>query len=165
MGDEGKLYTFFDNSTVKKMRELCLYADLVTPNYTEACFLSNLPYKETISKEDVRVLVDKLNSFGIANKLIITSVPVDNKKCIVVSWYGEIEIIECEYVKGEYCGAGDLFSSVVLGEMLNGKTVKEAAVNAHEILKEVISETYNMGGTWEQGLVFEKFFQFNKRLK
>ena len=40
------LYTYFDNETVKKMRELCLYADVITPNFTEACFLAGLPYKD-----------------------------------------------------------------------------------------------------------------------
>lgn len=164
LGDEGKLYTFFDNKTVKKMRELCLYADLITPNYTEACFLANLPYKESITEENARALIDRLNSFGIANKIIVTSAPVNGKKCMIVSEFGEIEIIECEYVKGEYCGAGDMFSSVVLGEMLGGKNVSEAAVSAHNVLAEIIKETYRMGGSWEQGLVFEKFFQFNKKI-
>ena len=164
LGDDGKLYTFFDDSSVKKMRELCLYADLVTPNFTEACFLAKLPYKETVTRENIRALVDRLNGHGMANKIIITSVPLEDKMCMVVSEYGELEIIECEYIKGDYCGAGDVFSSVVLGEMLNGKNVKEAAVNAHNVLTEIIKETYNLGGSWEQGLVYEKFFQFNKKI-
>ena len=164
LGDDGKLYTFFDNSSVKKMRELCLYADIITPNYTEACFLANLPYKDEMSKENARVLIDKLNSMGYANKIIVTSAPVDGKKCMLVSEYGELEIIECEYVDGDYCGAGDVFSSVVLGEMLDGKNVLDAAKEAHDILKEIISETYRLGGSWEQGLVYEKFFQFNKKI-
>ena len=160
LGDEGKLYTFFDNETVKKMRELCLYADVITPNYTEACFLANLPYKEMLTKENVRTLIDKLNAFGMANKIVITSVPVEDKICMVVSEFGELEIIECDYVKGEYCGAGDVFSSIILGKLLEGKTIRESALYAHEALVEIIKETYNMGGTKEQGLVYEKFFKF-----
>ena len=163
LGDNGKLYTFFDNESIKKMRELCLYADVVTPNFTEACFLAQLPYKEEITKENARLLIDKINTKGIANKIIITSVPIEGKNCMIVSEYGELEIIECEYIKGEYCGAGDMFSSLVLGEMLNGKAVKEAAISSHETLKEIIKETYTMGGSWEQGLVYEKFFNFNKK--
>ncbi len=161
LGDEGKLYTFFDNATVKKMRELCLYADVITPNYTEACFLANLPYKEMLTKEQVRILIDKLNAFGMANKIVITSVPVDNKMCMAVSEFGELEIIECEYVKGQYCGAGDVFSSVVLGKLLEGNNILDAALFSHKALAEIITETYNMGGTWEQGLVYEKFFNFS----
>lgn len=164
LGDDGKLYTFFDNETVKKMRELCLYADVVTPNFTEACFLAGLPYKDDINEENARTLIDRINSKGIANKIIITSVPMNGKNAMIVSEYGELEIVDCEYVKGEYCGAGDAFSSIVLGEMLKGRNVKEAAVSAHEILSEIIKETYNLGGTWEQGLVFEKFFDFHKKI-
>lgn len=164
LGDGGKLYTYFNNATVKKMRELCLYADVITPNFTEACFLAGLPYKDEITKENARALIDRINSKGIANKIIITSVPIDGRNAMIVSEYGELEIIDCEYVKGEYCGAGDVFSSVVLGEMLNGKNVREAAVSSHEILSEIIKETYNLGGTWEQGLVCEKFFDFHKKI-
>ncbi len=160
LGDDGKLYTYFDNATVKKMRELCLYADVITPNYTEACFLANLPYKEKLTRENVRTLIDRLNAFGMANKIVITSVPVEDKICMVVSEFGELEIIECEYVKGEYCGAGDVFSSIVLGKMLEGSNIMDSALFSHKALSEIIKETYDLGGTWEQGLVYEKFFKF-----
>ena len=83
---------------------------------------------------------------------------------MIVSEYGELEIIECEYVDGEYCGAGDVFSSIVLGKLLEGQPVIDAAKEAHEMLVEIIRETYNLGGTWEQGLVYEKFFGFNKKI-
>lgn len=162
LGDDGQLYKGFDNRTVKKMRELCLFADLVTPNFTEACLLTNCTYKDNCNEKDARILVDRLNAFGMANKIIITSVPFGDKKNMIVSEYGELEIIECDYVDGDYCGAGDLFASYVMGEMLGGKTVKEAAVNSHSFLEEIIKETYKMGGTWEQGLVFEKFLNIKK---
>ncbi|MBE7020066.1 MAG: pyridoxamine kinase [Ruminococcaceae bacterium] len=160
LGDDGKLYTFFDNTTVKKMRELCLYADVITPNYTEACFLANLPYKEMLTKENVRTLIDKLNAFGMANKIVITSVPVEDKTCMVVSEFGELEIIECEYVEGIYCGAGDVFSSILLGKLLEGQNIMDSALYSHRALTEIIKETHALGGTWEQGLVYEKFFKF-----
>lgn len=164
LGDGGKLYTYFDNNTVKKMRELCLYADIITPNYTEACFLANLPYKEKITKENARTLIDRINAMGMANKIIITSVPVDDKNCMIVSEFGEMEIIECEYVKGEYCGAGDVFSSLVLGKYLEEGNILESAKYAHKAVSEIIKETFDMGGSWEQGLVYEKFFEFKEKI-
>ena len=96
----------------------------------------------------------------MANKIVITSVPVEDKICMVVSEFGELEIIECEYVKGEYCGAGDVFSSIVLGKMLEGSNIMDSALFSHKALSEIIKETYDLGGTWEQGLVYEKFFKF-----
>ena len=42
MGDDGNLYNGIDESNVSIMRKLSSYADILIPNYTEACFLTDL---------------------------------------------------------------------------------------------------------------------------
>lgn len=41
MGDEGKLYNGMTDNNVAIMRKLSSYADILIPNFTEACFLTN----------------------------------------------------------------------------------------------------------------------------
>lgn len=45
MGDEGK-YNGITEETIDLMRELISAADYIVPNYTEAAYLTELPYKE-----------------------------------------------------------------------------------------------------------------------
>ena len=46
MGDNGKLYPAFNMDYVKAIRRLIKEADIILPNLTEACFLTDTPYKE-----------------------------------------------------------------------------------------------------------------------
>ena len=43
MGDEGKLYNGVTSSTIKSMREMLSVAHLCYPNFTEACYLTEIP--------------------------------------------------------------------------------------------------------------------------
>ena len=49
MGDHGKIYASYTKKMCWRMRELLEFADLVTPNLTEACELLGVPYREKIS--------------------------------------------------------------------------------------------------------------------
>lgn len=44
MADHGKLYGGMTEAHIGHMRRLCMQADLITPNLTEACFLTGLDY-------------------------------------------------------------------------------------------------------------------------
>ena len=46
MGDHGHLYSVCDEDLIEAMRELMQYADVVTPNLTEACALTDTLYLE-----------------------------------------------------------------------------------------------------------------------
>ena len=41
MGDDGRLYSTYTNELMRGMKELCRHADIITPNLTEACFLTD----------------------------------------------------------------------------------------------------------------------------
>ena len=59
MGDEGKLYNGVTPATINSMREMLSVAHLCYPNYTEACYLTDKPYRpEGVSAEEARQLVE-----------------------------------------------------------------------------------------------------------
>lgn len=65
MGDNGHLYNGVNESTVKLMKQLIKNADYIVPNYTEACYLTNIPYrKEGLDKEESKLIIDKLRENG-----------------------------------------------------------------------------------------------------
>ena len=46
MADNGKLYPAFDMSYARKNTELCSCADMIVPNITEACIMTDTEYRE-----------------------------------------------------------------------------------------------------------------------
>ena len=77
MGDEGKLYNGMTENNVAIMRKLSSYADILIPNFTEACFLTNHFYEEeTLSKEQAADLLTRVRKLG-ARSVVITSASVE----------------------------------------------------------------------------------------
>lgn len=159
LGDNGKLYASFDTQSVEKMKELCRGADLITPNFTEACLLADQSYMDTTegqALETAKILSDSL----CVPDIVITGVPVSGGKAIVIWENGRGEAIPCEYVKGEYCGTGDAFASVVCGGLAKGIPLRDAVLDAHSFVRKAIFETYRMGGSWRDGIMVEKFLDY-----
>ena len=158
MADNGKLYEPFTMETVKKMRELCLFADIITPNFTEACFLAGLPVIKNVTKEQCDALIARLNTLGINCKIIITGVPyIDGTKKIINGFNDNAEIIDCEYVDCEYCGTGDVFSSVFCGYILRGENIRDAIIKTRDFVYKAVLETKRLNGPEKQGIMFEKY--------
>ena len=78
MGDEGKLYNGVTPSTINSMRQMVSVAHLIFPNYTEACYLTDTPYKaDGVTKEEIaprscsflisRFLVTQLTGFIVTS--------------------------------------------------------------------------------------------------
>ena len=51
MGDNGKLYPAFDDNYVKALKRLLKEADIILPNLTEACFLTDSKYLENYDEK------------------------------------------------------------------------------------------------------------------
>lgn len=46
MGDYGKIYATYTKEMCEEMKKLVQYADIITPNITELCILTDTPYQE-----------------------------------------------------------------------------------------------------------------------
>ena len=56
MADNGRLYTGFDETNVRRCAALCREADVFVPNITEACLLTGTAYAAPGSAQAVRIL-------------------------------------------------------------------------------------------------------------
>ncbi len=157
MGDDGKLYPVFGLEYVEAMRTLVKEATLITPNFTEACFLLNEPCDMTApSEEKLRAMTEKLAALG-AKQVVITSVPADD----------EIKVVSFDSATGEYaerttpripfttCGTGDVFTSVVTGALLRGETLSAAAELAMRFISRVMEYTKDAGTDPREGVIVE----------
>ncbi len=156
LGDNGSLYSSFDANSVQAMAELCRNADIITPNYTEACFLAGIPYGD-ISSDGAREMAKQLSETLGVPSVVMTGIPLPEGKSIFILENGKTTEFPCDYVKGEYCGTGDAFSAVVCGCLARGEALLNAVKKAHRFVRNAIAETYRMGGTWKDGIMIEQF--------
>ena len=139
MGDEGSLYPGMQEETVENMRKLITCADYVVPNYTEATLLTKEMYSKNPSDADVKIVIDKLREIG-SKSVIITSVEQDSKYSVCGYDHKEDRYFSVEYenVPVRLPGTGDIFSSVMLGSLMNGKNLEASVKEAMKVVKKLI---------------------------
>lgn len=149
MGDEGELYQGIDPAMPDVMREMCRLADLATPNLTEAFLLcGKTPRRSLESVEEAQGLFAGIG----AKQCVITGAHVGGQAMNL--WKdGCVAYDPCE---GFYPGAGDLFSSVLLGRVMRGESLPEAVAFTSEYLSCVVRDTWKMGTETRMGLQFEQ---------
>ncbi len=126
MGDEGKLYNGVTPATIRSMLEMIAVADLIFPNHTEACYLTDSEYHaEGVSKQEAHTLLDKLHATG-AKSVLITSISVEGQHCVAGynDQRGEYFLLPYTEIPVHFPGTGDIFSAVLIGSLLNGKSLR-----------------------------------------
>ncbi len=151
MGDFGHLYNGIDNRQVELMRDMVSVADLTFPNYTEACYLSGIPYKkEGMSWEEATKMMDSIVALG-AKSVIITSARVEGHNCVVGRRSGvPIEGVHQRFSEGPYFqidydelpkafhGTGDIFSAVLIGNLLSDNPLRKSTKTAMNVVSSLI---------------------------
>lgn len=152
MGDEGKLYNGISQATILAMRQMISVASLCFPNYTEACYLTDTPYHpEGITRAEAYALVDKLREMG-SRSVLITSIPVDGKMSVV----GESFLLTYEEIPVRIPGTGDIFSALVIGNLMNGVELKVSTRRAMDIVRTLIDLNKDMPDRY-RGIPLERF--------
>ena len=146
MGDDGVLYSTYTPALAEGMRELCHYAQVLTPNLTEACLLSDTPYRSTEGMSDteceafIHGLLARLEAFG-AERIVITGI---ERPGGYVENFGRDKDglgfrVSRPHLNASYPGTGDLFASVLLGRLLEGMDFSAAVEDASDFVGRVIS--------------------------
>ena len=142
MGDDGKLYNGVTEETVENMRRLIGVADVIVPNLTEAQFLTGLyEGKEALNKEEARRVVDGLLAFGPRSVVITSGVAQESGDHVAWGYDGATQTyftIPFRFIKVHFPGTGDMFSAVLVGELLGGKPLRPAVKRAMDVLERLI---------------------------
>lgn len=144
MGDNGKLYTGFDEAFARRMGKLCGKADIIVPNLTEAAFMLGEKYQEDqYSIEDIKLLLKRLCDLG-APVAALTGVSPEPGKCGVMA-YDSKKDEYCEYYSEHlpvsFHGTGDVFASACFAAMMHGQTLQKSLRTAVEFTVESIRKT------------------------
>lgn len=157
MGDNGSLYSLFDESFAKGMAELCGKADLIMPNITEASFMTGVPYKESGYNEAyIESVIEALHALG-AKKVVLTGVSFEeNKLGAAASENGKITYVMSDRIEGYYHGTGDVFGSALVGALTNDKPLEKAMEIAVKYTVACIKRTKEAATEARYGVCFEK---------
>ncbi|MBE6934381.1 MAG: pyridoxamine kinase [Ruminococcaceae bacterium] len=153
MADHGKLYSGFDSNYVEGMKELCAAADVILPNVTEACLLTDTPYPQDIGGEFIAELLEKLGQ--LCPCVVLTGVGYRAGETGVAVWQqGKLWHYTQERIPKSFHGTGDIFAAAFVGAWQQEKTLEEAVKIAADYTALCIRKTCEAPAHW-YGVKFE----------
>ncbi len=193
MGDDGVLYKTYTLKMQEEMKRLVKKANVVTPNYTEACFLTGGKYSEApVTIDIIKKMLCDICDIG-PEMAVITNVRLeaeagmplqaglrlseipgaekkhtklpsknsDNGKYIALNaGYTRMDdryhFIAFKPVTANYPGTGDLFASVLTGNLMKGCTLEEAMKKATEFVSYTAALTYSCSTPEREGVMLER---------
>lgn len=157
MGDNGKLYVGFNQKFANEMAGLCKMADIIVPNLTEANAMLNREYKESYTEEEIRETLITLSNLG-PKKVILTGISFKDDELGVMLYNKDKNKFFSyfrEKIPVKYHGTGDIFSSTLVGAIINGNSEEESLKIAVDYVWETIKDTYKTNKEGVYGVNFE----------
>ena len=157
MGDNGHIYPTYNRRMCQGMKRLLAYADIITPNLTEACFLTDTPYRATgWHHSELVIMARQLMSMG-ARKLVITGIRMGENFIgnVVAEADGDVEFQRQMIVEETRSGTGDVFAAVLGADAVNGVPFAQSAKRASHFVRQCLLETLRTPGPTNTGIDFE----------
>jgi len=164
MGDHGRLYITYTEELCARMRELLGQADIATPNLTEACKLADMPYREgRWRRKELYDMAAKIAALGPGRVVITGIVQGDFIANYVYEQGREPQIIRTHRVGTERSGTGDVFSSIIAADGVNGVPFHRSVRKASGFVKKCILRSEERQVPKTDGVCFEEILYQLKR--
>ncbi|MCC8024097.1 MAG: pyridoxamine kinase [Clostridium sp.] len=157
MGDHGETYATFTPALCSRMRELVAMGNVVTPNLTEACILTDRPFsRKGWTREQLKALAREIQAMG-PEAVVITGVNQGGYVVnVVAEGNREITFPKTIRIGKERPGTGDVFSSVVASGVVAGWELEEAVRLAASFVKKCIKRSDELDIPLQNGVCFEE---------
>ena len=157
MGDYGKLYPTYSPILAEQMSALVPYADILTPNLTEACILTGTEYQPDMNEEELTKLCEKLSNMG-PDKIVISGLERgDDLENFIYETGKQPQIIREHKVGPCRSGTGDVFSSIIAASAVSGVDFAESVRRASSFIAKVLRRTVELDLPKTDGICFEEF--------
>ena len=168
MGDDGITYDIFTPSLLSKMKELALKADIITPNMTELCLLTDYDYYNLTAITDTEKLMDQILLLGkkLCNMgpshVIVTGIQftgTDGIRSMGNLYISATEhaLVAFPYIGGSYSGTGDLFASCLVAGIARGMAIPSIIDMAGNFLEYALTDSVNEQIPENDGVNYEKY--------
>ncbi len=168
MGDDGMPYDTFTPALLEQMKKLAVTADIITPNVTELCLLTDSDYHDIMNYIDYHDMLNKIESLskGLCQKgpkhIIVTGIHYTDENGI--SLMGNLcisnsgtSLLAFPYIGGHYSGTGDLFASCLAAGIARGDEIPSIIELAGEFLKLALADSVKEKIPRNDGVNYEKF--------
>ena len=169
MGDDGMTYDMYTSEFLSAMKELTARADVITPNITEFCLLTDMDYN-TLQNSSLSLhqliscLKDASHTLTAerAKKILITGIRFTTDDGIPkignLLLDGSSHFLSAfPCCDGSYSGTGDLFASCITGGLARGTSLTEMMQTAGSFLEKALADSVKEQVPVNEGVNFEKY--------
>ena len=168
MGDHGRAYSTITQKHCQQLKELAAYADILTPNITEACLLTDTPYKEQpFTNKELAAICDKLaalNPTASHKRIVITGLTEKDELVNFIWETGQTTSYRVKQTGSPYHGTGDLFASIIIADALHEVPFERSVKKAADFVALCIQSSQEAGLPPGEGILFEKQLGFLQML-
>ena len=169
MGDDGVTYDIYGSNFVSQMKRLIHHADIITPNLTELCLLTDTNYMTLTGKRKTSDYLDSIAQLGRTlfqektKAIIVTGILYQSVSDTESRYYNlviepnQVTAISSKIYGKSYSGTGDLLASVVCGGMVKGDSVRKSVCKAVRFLETALMETVKEHTSKNDGIHFEPY--------
>ena len=167
MGDDGIKYDMFTPELLRKMKLLVSEADIITPNLTELCLLTDANYDVLADIADPHILIDVIGELASTllsdeKEIIVTGIhckDTQGQKMMGNLYIAKNsrKLFTFPHVGGSYSGTGDLFASCIAAGKCRGDGIPELIQLAGTFLEQAIKDSAEENVPYPDGTNYEKY--------
>lgn len=146
MADQGSLYPGLTLDYVGVIKKLCRHAQIITPNWTELCLLTDQPFQKP-TRPLIIDHIHQLRKQGVTAQVIVTG--IEQADQIGCGWLENDQWRFCGNHKqpGHFYGTGDVFVALIYGKLLKGACLSNAIKIATQAMEKAILQTAPLSDT------------------
>ncbi len=169
MGDNGNVYAMFTERLCSLMKELAFCADVITPNLTELCLLTDTDYRMIQDMADEKHLLTIIEQMAgnVIKKgpdtVVVTGIPF-REEADGAEKMGNLAVTGKQsslsafpYIGGSYSGTGDLFASVIAGGLARGDRITDSIELAGAFIERAITDSVKDNIPRNDGVDYEQY--------
>ena len=172
MGDNGRKYDVFTPELLAMMKELVMRADVITPNLTELCLLTDTDYREISGINEQERLVTAVEQMCASlsggarrgpGQIVVTGIcftddedGIQKVGNLAFSDKGT-RLSAFPFIGESYSGTGDLFASVIAGGRARGDSLDDSMVLAGKMIEAAIKASAKRSVPRNDGVDYEQY--------
>ena len=175
MGDDGRRFGMCTPEFLGMMKELTARADIITPNLTELCLLTDTDFRM------IELMTDEKHLLTIVEQMARNVMDRGTKEVVVtgirftdssdgVRKMGNLAVTKKDkylsafpFVGESYSGTGDLFASVMAGGRARGDRLDESIETAGRLIGLAMEDSVREGVPRNDGVNYEQYLWMLKK--